>query len=458
MMNMEQMYKLALDPRIYPDDRLLRIMQGQDKSLPMAIAMAAKQQRDKLGVAGKGVQAQLGAKQPTVKDQLLAKSLPPEPLDAGIGALPAENMMGMDEKSLAAGGIIAFDEGGEIPKFSGGGNWFTDWRDSLYSDEEKAIEAAKRGRKTDAKLPDLSEQQLERVRVGKPPGLDEVPMPSKAMEDEVYQSNLRQFNQERAAKEQADSAAAQASLQTKPAPAKVAPAPAQNAPAAPTSSWLDDYKSLASQSNKDNADYLAKLEGRSDKAREGLARLRRESGGEALMNFAQGLLSRPTLAQGVAAGLPGVVSASAGSRKEQREIERLADDMDLNLAKARTAAKQGDRDAQLKFMELANMDKYRMGALKNDQAATGIAAARLAQEPENVRSARAFAKEPDLYPYSSPGISKPSTVDINKAMEEYNKYPQLAKKYGSFDLYYKSLTNQLLSDKIPGKDATVRPY
>ena len=458
-MNMEQMYKLALDPRIYPDDRLLRIMQGQDKSLPMAIAMAAKQQRDKLGVAGKGVQAQLGAKQPTVKDQMLAKSLPPEPLDAGIGTLPAENMMGMDEKSLAAGGIIAFDEGGEIPKFSGGGNWFTDWRDSLYSDEEKAIEAVKnRGRKTDAKLPDLSEQQLERVRVGKPPGLDEVPMPSKAMEDEVYQSNLRQFNQERAAKEQADIAAAQASLQTKPAPAKVAPAPAQNAPATPTSSWLDDYKSFASQANKDNADYLAKLEGRSDKAREGLARLKRESGGEALMNFAQGLLSRPTLAQGVAAGLPGVVSASAGSRKEQREIERLADDMDLNLAKARTAAKQGDRDAQLNFLNAYNTDKYRMGVLQNERAATGIAAARLAQEPENVRSARAFAKEPDLYPYSSPGISKPSTIDINKALEEYNKNPKLAKHFGSFDLYYKSLTNQLLSDKIPGKDATVRPY
>ena len=77
MLGMEQMYKMALDPRIFPDSRLLAVMQGKDQSLPMAVAMAAKQQRDKLMQASAGQQAQQGAKQPTVKDQMLARDLPP---------------------------------------------------------------------------------------------------------------------------------------------------------------------------------------------------------------------------------------------------------------------------------------------------------------------------------------------------------------------------------------------
>ena len=107
MLGMDQMYKMALDPRIYPDARLLSIMQGKDQSLPMAIAMAAKQQRDKLKTAGTGEQAQQGSKQPSVKDQMLAKDLPPE--HSGLAALPAENMHDMgSEQMMAGGGIVAF--------------------------------------------------------------------------------------------------------------------------------------------------------------------------------------------------------------------------------------------------------------------------------------------------------------------------------------------------------------
>jgi len=107
MLGMEQMYKMALDPRIYPDARLLSIMQGKDQSLPMAIAMAAKQQRDQLTKASQGQQAQQGAKQPSVKDQMLARDLPPE--HSGLAALPAENMHDMgSEQMMAGGGIVAF--------------------------------------------------------------------------------------------------------------------------------------------------------------------------------------------------------------------------------------------------------------------------------------------------------------------------------------------------------------
>lgn len=110
MLGMEQMYKMALDPRIFPDSRLLAVLQGHDNSLPMAVAMSAKQQRDKLEAAGKAQQAQMGAKQPSVRDQMLAKDLPPA--QAGLDQLPAENMQAMGEPGMAAGGIVAFGMGG----------------------------------------------------------------------------------------------------------------------------------------------------------------------------------------------------------------------------------------------------------------------------------------------------------------------------------------------------------
>jgi len=121
MLGMDQMYKMALDPRIFPDQRLLAIMQGKDQSLPMAVAMAAKQQRDKLHQAAQGQQAQQGAKQPTVKDQMLAKDLPAEYAEhAGLAALPAENMQGMgEEKMMAGGGIVAFKDTGLVPSPEG---------------------------------------------------------------------------------------------------------------------------------------------------------------------------------------------------------------------------------------------------------------------------------------------------------------------------------------------------
>lgn len=54
--------------------------------------------------------------QAKVADQALASMMPE---DVGIGALPAQNLEGM-----AAGGIVAFDEGGEVPRYNGTeGSW-----------------------------------------------------------------------------------------------------------------------------------------------------------------------------------------------------------------------------------------------------------------------------------------------------------------------------------------------
>jgi len=110
-MNLEQMYKLALNPKIYPDDRLLRIMQGQDNSLPMAVAMSAKQMRDKQNIALKGAQAKAQGAQPSVRDKMIAQGAQQEM--AGLDQLPAPTMEGMGDVAMGAGGgLVSFAKGG----------------------------------------------------------------------------------------------------------------------------------------------------------------------------------------------------------------------------------------------------------------------------------------------------------------------------------------------------------
>lgn len=59
-------------------------------------------------------QARGGQQAPKVVDQELAQMAQPMPEEVGIGALPAENMQGM-----ASGGIVAFEEGGDVPGYNG---------------------------------------------------------------------------------------------------------------------------------------------------------------------------------------------------------------------------------------------------------------------------------------------------------------------------------------------------
>jgi hypothetical protein len=79
--------------------------------------------------------------QPKVTEQALAEMAPQQPMpeNVGIGQLPADNLKGM-----AGGGIVAFDEGGEVPRYSGttdagslvrstsgGKSWFLDVPDTI---------------------------------------------------------------------------------------------------------------------------------------------------------------------------------------------------------------------------------------------------------------------------------------------------------------------------------------
>jgi hypothetical protein len=176
----------------------------------------------------------------------------------------------------------------------------------------------------------------------------------------------------------------------------------------------DEFSSYMDMVKKNNADYLSKLEGLSTKQREGLASIRKQGGGEALMNLAQGLLSKPGLAAGVAAGLPGVVATSAASRKEQRAVEQGANEMDFNLAKAQQAAAKGDMESALMFKRLADEASYRKDYL-------GIQRAQLNKPGESMQLLNALGDPKLMERYQQMNASKKGALySIDKAVDDFN--------------------------------------
>lgn len=102
-----------------PDQALQRYAQ-MNKGDPYILALALsesnrrKQMRDG---------AQMAApEQPKVVDQAIAGMAAPMPEDVGIGQLP------VGEMEFAAGGIVAFDEGGKVPRYQAGGLYAEDPR------------------------------------------------------------------------------------------------------------------------------------------------------------------------------------------------------------------------------------------------------------------------------------------------------------------------------------------
>jgi hypothetical protein len=214
-----------------------------------------------------------------------------------------------------------------------------------------------------------------------------------------------------------------------------APARVAAAGPAPADSGMSGLKSYMDAIKANQQDYYSKLEGLGAKQREGLAQLRRQGGGEALMNLAQGILSKPGLAAGIAAGLPGVTQTAAASRKEQRAVESLANDYDMNLAKARSADAKGNTEAALRYMQLADQAKYQQQMVEYQKAAlnkpTGelqvLQALQKPGESLNDTYARVFTMKQD--PKSTQALR-----------DQYLKSPFLQMQFPNIDDYIRAYT------------------
>ena len=132
MPNINQYFKVAMG---YPIAKLQAVIRGQDHSIPAIAAMAAFEIKGPMEIAAKAQQALQKQSPISVRDKLAQEGeekggmLPDNammamqqqqqgslPENTGIGQLPAPNMQTM---SAANGGIIAFDDGGEVPGYAG---------------------------------------------------------------------------------------------------------------------------------------------------------------------------------------------------------------------------------------------------------------------------------------------------------------------------------------------------
>jgi hypothetical protein len=416
------------------DGQLAEVLQGKSLSVPQYVAMTEAMGRKSLRTAMDGQQSMAQAKQPSVKDKLLMgdqpqmqgmPQMPQQPVmaaeggmmyaDGGIADLPAPNMESMD---MASGGIVAFQNNEDQPV-----------REGMPLTAEQIDELRTRG-SLRRKAEDIPENPLKGFGVSQRsrPYMD---AQKNAMRDAI--AAAPKVTTAQAMQQDMENAAPGTILTTPPAPAskppltsKLPPVVTPGGPAAGKEKEglgaTDEFSSYMDMVKKNNADYLSKLEGASAKQREGLAKLRSQGGGEALIQFAKGLLGSPTLAQGASKGLEGVAATAAASRKEQRAVEQGADEMEFNLAKARQAAAKGDMESALMFKRLADEASFRKDSI-------GIQRAQLNKPDSNIALLNALGDPKLMERYKEMQASKKGELySLDKATDDFNKI--VADKFG----------------------------
>lgn len=407
--NMAQVMALA---RKMSDAQLAEVLQGKSLDVPQYVAMTEAMGRKSLRTAMDGQQAMAQAQQPSVKDKLMMGDQPQMPqgmpmapqqpvmaadgglmyADGGIASLSAPNMESMD---MASGGIVAFNEGGLGSEFGG---------TVSYADDQERL--ARLQLEKNAKqyefLKEASPVAAERFLANNPelmakatPAATPAPAKVPAGGPTVDQINA---------------------LNARPRAPVVPIAPKADKEKAGLGG-TDEFAGYMDMVKKNNADYLSKLEGASAKQREAGDRARSQGGGEALLALSRGLLGKSTLAAGVSEGIPGVLAAAAGSRKEQNALNQSANDYELNIAKAQEAAAKGDMESALKFKQLADEAVYRKESI-------GIQRAQLNKPGESMQLLNALRKPGedinDTYARMST-VKKGELYSIDKAADDFNK-------------------------------------
>jgi hypothetical protein len=413
---MSDMAQVMTRVRKMSDSQLADILSGKDVSIPQFAAMAEAMGRRQLRDAVKGAQAQQQAQQPSVKDQLLMA----DAQEAGLAALPAPNM---DSVDMASGGIVAFEDGGEVPGFYKGGD---PWAEQRAREEDPNVFMSKAwfkknfegaggisGSAAAKKKADIEAQQLlnakEKPEFGEPIlRTDEDPegkANARSIEELVRQQNER-------------------------GPGVSEPPITPAAPAAkPPKSAIDisaptKFERRASPFGEMSAEKVD-FEGLKDKGF-----------GEGLMRLGAGLLSAPG-AKGLGAGVAALAEQAGLTRKEIAGLKKDARDYDLNLKRAEEAFNQGQDELGYKYMSEANANKYRMGMLNKPSAQVELLQA--LGDPELMKrfQAMSLAKKPT------------ETVPRDKALTAWGKLsPKEKRDYVDFETYYNTINNKLLTDTI----------
>ena len=403
--------------RMMSDSQLADILSGKSMDVPQYVAMTEAMGRKSLRNAMQGAQAMAQGKQPSIKDKMLAEDaqeqMAQEAADmGGIAAIPAPNMESVD---MAGGGIVAFDNGGltedPLAYLSGldAASMAADTdRAAALRAERKAREAKQQYEFLKESAPDVAAKMLKDnpslvppVAVAAPPVAGKPPIA--------------------------------AAIPAAPAAPKAPVTGVGTAPGAQPYA-IPSFESLQ---GKRSEEYLAKLEGLGEKRRAGLAEIKKQGGGEALMNLAAAVMGSPTLAQAAAKGLPMVSSTAAATRREARALESSADEYDLNVAKAREAAEKGDTALALQYTQLANQAKAQNDLAKYQQGMLGV------------YGQRAGAL-----------TGKGQTISREAALRAYNDMLKAdirtKKQFPTFQSYYDSLGDSTMGSSGPDLAAAAR--
>lgn len=413
-MSSGSMQQILEKARMMSDSQLADILSGKSMSIPQYVAMTEAMGRKSLRNAMQGAQAMAQGKQPSLKDKMLAEDaqeqMAQEATDmGGIAAIPTPNM---ESVGMAGGGIVAFAEG------------------DLVEEDPLAYLSGL----------DATGMAEDKLRV------DALKAERKAREDKERYAFLKDASPEAAAKMVKDnpSLVAPVAVAAPPVTGKGSTAAAPAVPAVPkapvtgvgTAPGAQPYSipSLESLQGKASKDYLSKLEGLGEKRRAGLAEIKKQGGGEALMQIAAAVFGSPNLAQAAAKGLPLVASTAAATRREARALESSADDYDLNIAKAREAAEKGDTALALQYTQLANQAKAQNDLAKYQQGMLNV-----------------YGQRADAMGGKSKAVSQDAAL---RAYNDMLKDPLTGKKfqkqYPNFQSYYASLSDSTMG--APGPD------
>lgn len=423
----KDMASVLAKARSYPDWRLADVLAGKDLSLPQFAAMAEAMGRRDLRQAVAGAKAQQQAKQPSIKDQLLAQQQMP----AGIDQLPAPNM---EPIGLANGGIIAFngEEGSlvdltdeekerlannaymqRVQAITNPGQAISKW----WASKPSSQEIWERGRK--ARTGELKTFSNEPTPKGKlvEKGLADSDTPRR---DLLKVATEREAEREALLNPQMSKIDWNKVKEITQSKGNGGGAPDAGSPATTTSAFeFSPRKSRMEGLKAEEVDYN---------------KLKEQGFGEGLMKMAAGILSKPTLAGGLGAGIGALAEAGALSRKEIASLKKDQREYDFLMAKAQDAFDQGNDKLAFDYKKQADEHKYHMAhvgamaannplalvaAVKKDPSIlttlSDIAGAK--QDPKTDQALR--AKHAD-YMKSAAGMLKPMTYPEWLAANGYN--------------------------------------
>jgi hypothetical protein len=427
--NMNEIMALA---RKMSDAQLADVLAGRSLDIPQFAAMTEAMGRKSLRNAVQGAQAMAQAKQPSVKDRLLAENQ----MMAGLDQLPAPNMGTVD---MADGGIIAFSGRDESlvtePEF---GTPEYDEKYGAPGSLKRKFKGIREYYQSPSSLEGVGRNisntfsALGPVAAATP--AFNVPRTGGTISNLISRAGnflglsgtadaaLGGGNALPVPDVSPDTALPKADEKKGPVPTAAQALTGGRGGGGAPDSGLPSYEDLM---KKRSTDYLSKFEGMGDKKRAGIEALKNQLQGQVLLQGASALLGSPTLAQAGAKFGQQAASTVAAGRAEQREVENQADQYDFNIAKAREAAEKGDMQLAMQYAQLANQNKYQMGML------------------DVYKQRNAIMGEAGNLGKVQMGLKNADTQAFNEAKARFANVPMNKKNQAAFDDYVRRRAQQL---------------